>query len=81
MRELDPFVDREQPRRLRRVVHHRDDDRAEQLQRLVDDVDVAEVERVETAGYSTSPWLRQTYFGHRSKKVTQVRPYRFDGSP
>ena len=53
---------------------------AEQLQRLVDDVDMTVVERIETAGYQD---LRhgsaKRYFGHRSKKVTQVRPYRFDG--
>ena len=49
--ELDPVVDREQPGRLLRVVHDGDDDLPEQLQRLIDDVDVTVVERVETAGY------------------------------
>ena len=73
--ELDPVVDREQPRRLLVVVHHGDDDLAEQLDRLLDDVDVAEVDRVETAGYQhLRHGSAKRYFGHRSKKVTQVRP-------
>ena len=62
--ELDPVVDREQPRRLLGVVHDGDDDLPEQLQRLVDDVDVTVVERVETAGYQD---LR-----HGSAKRTSV---------
>ena len=73
--ELDPVVEREQPRRLLGVVHARRRRPAEQLQRLVDDVDVTEVERIETAGYQDRRHgCAKRYFGHRSKKVTQVRP-------
>ena len=42
-------VDGEQPRRLGVVVHDRDDDVTEQFVGLLDDVDVAEVHRVEAA--------------------------------
>ena len=48
--QADPFVDGEHARRLLVVVHHGDDDVAEQLGRLLDDVEVAEVDRVEAAG-------------------------------
>ena len=48
--EFDALVGCEQSGRLLVVVEHADHDVAEQLHRLVDDVDVAEVERIETAG-------------------------------
>ena len=48
--QFDTLVDREQARRLGRVVHHRHDDRAEQFERLLDHVDVTEVDRIETPG-------------------------------
>ena len=49
-RQLDTLVGREQAGRLVEVVEHADDDVAEQLHRLLDDVDVPEMERVEAAG-------------------------------
>ena len=48
--EADPVVDREHPGRLLVVVHHGDDDVAEQLGGLLDHVEVPEVDRVEAAG-------------------------------
>ena len=44
------IVGREHAGRLVEVDQHPDDDVAEQIHRLIDDVDVAEVERIETAG-------------------------------
>ena len=79
--ELDALVGSEQSGRLLVVVQHADHDVAEQLHRLVDDVDVAEVERIEAAGDQhrchgvTNGNARSAcYRSMRSKNVTQVRP-------
>ena len=49
------------PARLLVVVHHDDRDVAEQLDRLLDDVEVAEVDRVEAAGVEHgAPWVLVT---------------------
>ena len=48
--QLDALVDGEQPAGLLVVVHDGDGDVAEQLDRLLDDVEVTEVDRVEAPG-------------------------------
>ena len=71
------LFEREHAAGLARVVHHTDDDLAEQRHRLLDDVDVAQVQRIETSGIENGRHGGHTLAVHTalvSSSVTQARP-------